>query len=980
MPTPGVPKLVLAIVIVLSLIACNGGTIALEGQVAAIAGLQQNNHAVISEYDRPVRFDIGANVGAVPGLPLQESTVRVLIDASRDGGVWWFPQGSGFDPDQAHQGKMFVDYLRSAGYQVTELPRPFEIDFELLRQHSIVVRAGEFGNGYNDEELNAYLAYVSTGGKLLLLNDHFRQKDTDHLAPIFGLRFAGTTSGNTLVDIEGNVFSDGGVPVDFQAGSGLVEIPDAATIIGRLVDGGYLDVNNNSQFDQGEPMSPAVMGFMSFGEGKIFFAGDTNFIQSVPQPLTQNILDWLAVTTIDSQLEQETPEQGFQSLGEPPWPTHGYNSLRTGQSPFTGSRVSDEIWSYATIGGQITSGHSSSPAIGANGVIYFGSVDSHLYAIDPDGVMVWRFPTGGSVRSSPSIGSDGTVYVGSSDKKLYAINPDGSEKWSFSTGGRVSSSPAIGGDGTIYIGSEDGRLYAVSPQGVENWRYQIGGAVSSPAIDPDGTVHALGHGTHPFDATIPVIMGNAALNPNGTLKSGIGSSGGGATPNSFASMAIGPDGTVYRSGIDGRVTGSNSEGLIWSAQTILLLDAVVTTPAIGIDGTIYVGSNGALYAFNPDQSLKWKFDARADIYAAPAISADGTVYFGSVDGNLYAVKPDGSLNWSFATESEVRSSPAIGANGVIYVATTSKLYAIGQVTDLSVSLLDHPGSVQSGSAQAYVLTVANDGPQDATGVLLSYRLPENVVLIAATPTQGRCGQSAGFVECTIGELGAGATVTVAIEVISDVSTFGIIRSTASIAGDGHDPEDGNNTTALVMVITAPPTPTPNIPATVDAQVQQRLAAVATPTPAPTATPAPTPVPTAPATRLVPPTEMPAPRPTETPLPTPAPTDTPPPQVVETPHTVVPEPTSTLAPVLEPTPTTKLVEAQTAGDSTAQPQPTAAPSTGSGGCSSPTSGPVAIHGGWILLGLILPGLLLVGPMGRRRRHARIEVQERDHTGA
>ncbi|MDC0219669.1 PQQ-binding-like beta-propeller repeat protein, partial [Verrucomicrobia bacterium] len=37
---------------------------------------------------------------------------------------------------------------------------------------------------------------------------------------------------------------------------------------------------------------------------------------------------------------------------------------------------------------------------------------------------LWEFVTGDWGFSSPAIGSDGTVYFGSNDKKLYAIKTD----------------------------------------------------------------------------------------------------------------------------------------------------------------------------------------------------------------------------------------------------------------------------------------------------------------------------------------------------------------------------------------------------------------------------------------------------------------------------------------------------------------------------------------------------------------------------
>ena len=222
------------------------------------------------------------------------TTVRpgtnVLIDSSRDGGLWWFPQAGPFDPDAPHQGKAFADYLRSTGYAVTELPRPFEITTELLEQYSVVVRAGEFGS-YTNPELDAYRAYVSSGGKLLLLHDshHF-----DLLGPVFGLQFAGTTRGNMTVALaEPHPVTYGVPPFTYEVGSGLILVPASALILGHMAAGGFLDLNDNEALDEGEPPSPPVMGLMSFGQGRIVFAGDTNFLLSVPKPLTANILAWL---------------------------------------------------------------------------------------------------------------------------------------------------------------------------------------------------------------------------------------------------------------------------------------------------------------------------------------------------------------------------------------------------------------------------------------------------------------------------------------------------------------------------------------------------------------------------------------------------------------------------------------------------------------------------------------------------------------
>jgi len=43
------------------------------------------------------------------------------------------------------------------------------------------------------------------------------------------------------------------------------------------------------------------------------------------------------------------------------------------------------------------------------------------------------------------------------------------------------------------------------------------------------------------------------------------------------------------------------------------------------------------------------FSSGDRIYSSPAIGSDGTIYVGSYDSNLYAINPDGSLKWKYST-------------------------------------------------------------------------------------------------------------------------------------------------------------------------------------------------------------------------------------------------------------------------------------------------------------------------------------------
>ena len=105
-----------------------------------------------------------------------------------------------------------------------------------------------------------------------------------------------------------------------------------------------------------------------------------------------------------------------------------------------------------------------------------------------------------------------------------------------------------------------------------------------------------------------------------------------------------------------------------------------SSPAIGSDGTVYVGSlDKKLYAINGKTGVKlWEFETGGFVGSSPAIGSDGTVYVGSWDKKLYAINgKTGAKLWEFETGGFVESSPAIGSDGTVYVGSKDKkLYAI----------------------------------------------------------------------------------------------------------------------------------------------------------------------------------------------------------------------------------------------------------------------------------------------------------------
>jgi outer membrane protein assembly factor BamB len=66
-----------------------------------------------------------------------------------------------------------------------------------------------------------------------------------------------------------------------------------------------------------------------------------------------------------------------------------------------------------------------------------------------------------------------------------------------------------------------------------------------------------------------------------------------------------------------------------------------------------------LYAINPDGTLKWRYGTYSYVHSSPAIGSDGTIYVGSWDNYLYAINPNGTLKWRYLTDDDVESSPAL---------------------------------------------------------------------------------------------------------------------------------------------------------------------------------------------------------------------------------------------------------------------------------------------------------------------------------
>jgi outer membrane protein assembly factor BamB len=321
----------------------------------------------------------------------------------------------------------------------------------------------------------------------------------------------------------------------------------------------------------------------------------------------------------------------------------------------------------------------SSPTVD-EGVVYFGSDDASLYAVDlTAGELRWKFPTGGSVRSRPEV-ADGIVYASSDDGFLYAVEAaSGTLSWRADLGaadmperGALGSawdyqlsSPVVA-EGAVYVGSGANAVYAFDAvSGEQLWRYPTASRVrSSPAV-AEGVVY-IGDGVSTLHA-IEAASGARLWTAEGCSIS---------TP-----LVV--DGAVYcgsRGFVEVRAWDAATGELLW--QFSVGHSWVDSSPRI-VDGTLYIGSSDAasLFALDPvTGARKWRAQLTGYAWSSPAVS-QGVAYIGTfmpgIPGKLYAVgASDGAILWSLPIDEGVVSSPVV-VGGVIYFGgIDGKLYAV----------------------------------------------------------------------------------------------------------------------------------------------------------------------------------------------------------------------------------------------------------------------------------------------------------------
>jgi outer membrane protein assembly factor BamB len=339
-------------------------------------------------------------------------------------------------------------------------------------------------------------------------------------------------------------------------------------------------------------------------------------------------------------------------------------------------------WRYQT-GGMIH----GTPTV-AEGVVYLGSEDGFLYAIDAvTGDLRWKFDAHSPIDSSAAI-VEGAVYFGGRDGRLWSIatatgkqlwvtatGPDMPLAWGHESGDFITSSPTVVGE-QILFGSGDGFLYSVQRRtGRVQWKFKTGGRVRSSAAVDEGTVYV---GSQDGKVYAIELKSGAQKWVHETEGASLDSSHYGFDRRTVQSSPAVVGGAVYIGARDGFLYAlSAADGhRLWRFDH--QVSWVNSSPAV-VGGQVYAGSSDGQFEQSvnaPTGAETWRFQAKSTVWGSPAISGN-VLYFGDASGSLFAIdRTNGKELWHYQISDKIHSSPVVSNGRVYFGSDDGGVYAV----------------------------------------------------------------------------------------------------------------------------------------------------------------------------------------------------------------------------------------------------------------------------------------------------------------
>jgi eukaryotic-like serine/threonine-protein kinase len=300
----------------------------------------------------------------------------------------------------------------------------------------------------------------------------------------------------------------------------------------------------------------------------------------------------------------------------------------------------------------------------ANGILYMGSMDGNMLAIDPSARSSGlAFPNGEKEWISDKVKVE--AAAGGMCGPMFTCGQG-------STGALIYSSPVVSEE-YVYIATysgNDGQLYALYLEdrvaGEIGKTYPpvqgegIGKVVGNMVFDEDTIYLTSSKGTvYAIDAEYVVLRWEAQITEE----------------RIWTSPAV-SDGVVYIGSYDGKLHAldAGDGSILWEKE---LPSPMASSPVCHDNVLLYGAFDRYLYALDKTTGdILWKFKGDNWFWAAPVVQ-DNTIYAACLDNKVYAIDiTTGNEVWKFDAGDKIVSRPVIAGNQLVVVSESGELYSL----------------------------------------------------------------------------------------------------------------------------------------------------------------------------------------------------------------------------------------------------------------------------------------------------------------
>lgn len=380
------------------------------------------------------------------------------------------------------------------------------------------------------------------------------------------------------------------------------------------------------------------------------------------------------------------------------------------------------------------------------------------FIVDGGGTLTIDGASGGPALADGTLRNDGTVNYSAvspdfltlsgtaliDNRGVFDIQTDQPIAVGFGGGSLAAvagSTPTIDDSGTLKktccAGATDVQPDVTNSGAIEALSGTLG---VSGAFSQSAGSTTLGPGN--ISSTTPFALGGGTLAGSGTFTGDVNNTGGNVTPG-FSPGTIAISGN-YVQGASGTLTIE-----IASASSF---DQVNVSGSATLDGTLDVALLGGYMPPNGTVFAPLTFATRSGDFALK---------------NLPVYGVGGSLTASY-TPTELDLTAVVPAAADLQIAKSG------------------PGGVTAGQNIVYTVTVTNNGPDPASGVVVSDPTPAGATFVS---NSGACNTA---YPCSLGTLSSGQSITITSTYATSGTFSGNVTNTASVSSLTGDPDSSNN--------------------------------------------------------------------------------------------------------------------------------------------------------------------------------------------